>query len=148
MTAAAMLAALAALSSLQAPSLRVERLAGLVVESVEKTGLAAAAGMRPGDRLVAWRAPSCPGANVDLRGGTIGSTLDLLAVEREESVRCPVTLDGWRGRARVSFALPDYDWGIRTRPVLGPRLLAAYEKAEWQVLANGLRALGRPRDEI
>src|SRR5262245_4870748 len=65
---------------------------GVVVDAVEGGGLAHGAGLRAGDRLVAWRA-SCPGREA---GGALDTPLELKRIEGVEAPLCPVMLTGFR----------------------------------------------------
>jgi CHAT domain-containing protein/Tfp pilus assembly protein PilF len=118
----------AAAASCPSPQRRAEPEFGLIVESVEKNGLAYEAGLREGDRLLSWAATSCEGRPA-AGGARLVSPLELSPVETVEAARCPVTLSGMRDDVSVSFTLGDGAWGLRTRPALGERLRFLFEHA-------------------
>jgi len=91
---------------------------GLVVESVEKGGAAAKAGLLPGDRLLSWKRASTPPANPEPASGTLRSPFDLMDAETEQGPRGSVTLEGLRGGESVTFKLKGSEWGLTVRPDL------------------------------
>lgn len=95
---------------------------GLVVLEAPPPGPGSAGpGLLPGDVLLSWH-----------RGGDASGILrwpsGLVEAETEQSPRGPVVLRGRRGSRFMTWQMPAAPWNLRTRPVLGPHLLALYQE--------------------
>lgn len=124
--------------------------AGAVVVRCEPGTAGARSGLEPGDVVVGWRRGD--------RRGPISSPIDLALVELEEAPRGRVTLEVRHGRWRRRLAVAAGEWGVDTRPTLGPELVAKWQDANdptgsgdgsgavarWRALASKLAALKRP----
>ena len=124
--------------------------AGAVVVRCEPGNAGARSGLEPGDVVVGWRRGD--------RRGPISSPIDLALVELEEAPRGRVTLEVRHGRWRRRLAVAAGEWGVDTRPTLGPELVAKWQDAKdptgssdgsgavarWRALASKLAALKRP----
>jgi CHAT domain-containing protein/tetratricopeptide (TPR) repeat protein len=124
---------------------------GAVIVRCEPGRAGARSGLGPGDVAVGWQRAD--------RRGPISSPFDLALVEQEEAPRGPVTLEVQHGRWRRRLAITAGKWGAEARPVLPPRLLAAWREADglagdaadaaggaarWRALASELTASKRP----
>src|SRR5262245_3713723 len=108
--------------------------AGVVVEEVERGGVAERAGIAADDHLLSWsRGPAHPsGAG----RGELRSPFDALLVEAEEAPRGPVILQVTRKGRRLSITLAAGEWGLRLRPALADEPQSAYA-AGLSALAGG-----------
>jgi len=115
---------------------------GLVVTWVGDSGLAARAGMAPGDVLRRWRRGAA--------GDELTSPYDLDRLSAEESPRGVVTLDGQRGDQPVTFRLAEGQWELKTRPSLEADQELAAALAAGGEGVDRLRALAReePRPTV
>lgn len=110
---------------------------GIVIEEVLAGSSAERAGLRPGDTISSW-------SRADAHG-VIDSPLELAAIEIEESPLGLITLEGvssgkrrvWQVQRQVTGGPQQTlrPWGIVSRPVLPPTLLAMYQRS-----AEALRA--------
>ena len=103
--------------------------ADCLVDSVIAGDLAERAGLRGGDRLVAWSTRGCPRAGARRQAGAVGSPFDVVELEREEAPRCVVTLDVRRGDELLVVELGDGNWGLRPRPDFHTAQLESHERA-------------------
>jgi CHAT domain-containing protein/tetratricopeptide (TPR) repeat protein len=99
---------------------------GVVVAVVAPGSAAAAAGLRPGDQLLAWESLSARPAGAR---GRLDGPFALEEVEREESPRATLRLEGLRSGSRLAVELREGGWGITSRPWLPAPLRAACEAA-------------------
>ncbi|HEX6737594.1 MAG TPA: tetratricopeptide repeat protein, partial [Vicinamibacteria bacterium] len=129
----------------------------VVMDTVAPKSAPEAAGLKPGDVLVAWsRAATAinPAAQ-----GTLESPFDVADLLLEQIYRGPITLEGRRGDQAQSWTLPGLrGMRMRTRPDLGASLLAAHQEgkdlvaakkpaeaaARWQAAAAEARRQGEP----
>jgi CHAT domain-containing protein len=95
---------------------------GVVVERVDRGGTAARAGLRTGDLLRNWSAPS--GAR-----GRLRSPFDLAEVQALHGPIGPVTVAGSRAGQALAAQLDPGEWRLEVRPVLERGQLHAYEEA-------------------
>src|SRR5687768_6148208 len=101
---------LLAASCLAAACQRAPAAPGLVVESVDRGGRGAGAGLREADELLAWQAGGA--------GGPLRSPFDLLAVDIEHSPRGPLTITGRREGKAHTWTLQPGAIKVSARPSL------------------------------
>jgi CHAT domain-containing protein/Tfp pilus assembly protein PilF len=102
--------------------------AGLVVESVTKSGAAAAAGLQAGDVLLSWERRDAGGSAI--ARGEFASPLELFWVEREQGAGGPVLLTGRRGGRHLTVTVRNVAaWGLEARPPLSDEDLGTYRRA-------------------
>ena len=133
---------------------------GIVVEDVTKNSTAEEAGIRQGDRLIAWRRPGNQTTDSKGADGTFREASDFLYLNWEQSPRGKITLTGLRNGKPVTFVLPpdnweisrrpwmpegsftllSPDWGMSVMPLMPAATLSAYEQARAHLKA------GEPQD--
>lgn len=119
---------------------------GVVVETVSPGQAAAAAGLRPGDRLTGWRHPE----ETDV-AGRLETPFDLTAAEVTTPL-AELVLDGRRAGAAMSWRMPGGRWGIESRVGFegdeAAEYLAAVEAWEGDDHERALTGLRRLRDAL
>ena len=129
------------------------RRSGVVVTRVVEGQGAEAAGLGTGDVLEAWQRAPSPPANPSPAGGPIENPETLFELQEEQSSRGQVLLLGRRDQLAISAAMPEWHWGLRVRPRLDARSLAALrsaavmEKECGSASCAGLQVLARFAEE-
>jgi CHAT domain-containing protein/tetratricopeptide (TPR) repeat protein len=95
---------------------------GVVVEEVAEGGAAAKAGLRGGDRVLAWEVQGAAG-----RRGSFSEPFEVAEVEVEQAPRGRVVLHGQREGQPRSWTLAPGDWKLTPRPELAAPRLEQYE---------------------
>jgi CHAT domain-containing protein len=108
---------------------------GLIVLEAKVGGAAAAADLRPDDRLVRWRREAAPPANPEPAGGTFTVPGDLDAVQLEEAPRGPTTLELVRDGRLMEARMPTGQWLLEVRPDMEAADLEAFAAARRQIAA-------------
>lgn len=120
--------------------------AGIVVEETGPGSASRAAGLSPGDFLVAWESvPSKAGEPV--RRGELRTPFDLLLLEDEEGPRGAVVLRGERDGAPLAATIAPGKWLLSTRPHLAGGILASWEKGASELTARNLDGLSSAWEE-
>jgi len=112
---------------------------GVVIETVEAGGAAAAAGLRPNDLLRSW-ARRGPDAGPGEDQGQFTSPFQIPEVEMEQAPLGRVSVVLERARARLSLDLPPGRWMMRARPGFAGDVLSTYGMA-----AGAVKAADRKR---
>ncbi len=102
--------------------------AAVVVEEAGQGSALETAGLRPGDRLLAWSRPPAPPANPGEGQGEIRTVFDWLWVTREQAPRGTVRLSGERDGAAILFEVPKGLWETRVRPEMAAESLRSMKK--------------------
>jgi CHAT domain-containing protein/Tfp pilus assembly protein PilF len=125
--------------------------AGVAVRSLDPSGAAARAGLRTGDRLLAFHRGAAPPANRRATEGPLLRCAQVAELEVEEAPRGPVELTVERHRERLHVTLPAGEWKVEVAPPPGGRfadpgcadLAAARRLAGDQKLEEALAAYER-----
>lgn len=114
--------------------------ARVAVEAVDPGGAASRAGLRAGDRVVAYRFEPA-GRGGPVRHQEVLSCTDLAWLEQSLAARGRVSLEIDRAGHRRTFTLPAGEWGLELRP----RSPLTPGAAGWEALVAGRRAVAEKR---
>jgi CHAT domain-containing protein/Tfp pilus assembly protein PilF len=93
---------------------------GVVVEEVEAGREGDKAGLKVGDVILGWSRGDA--------AGKIESPFDYMWVDIEQRPRSEVTLDGLRGKQKMSWTLSTGEWGITAGPIFTGKLQNTYKR--------------------
>lgn len=108
---------------------------GVVVEQVGAGSALAAAGLEPGDVLVAWERSPDPPAPAE-REGEIRTVFDWLWLKTEQAPRGTLQLHAERSGSQRALEVAKGSWEARVRPVMEANLLATYQQGRERVAAG------------
>jgi len=104
--------------------------AGVVVQSIEQGSALKAAGLLPGDLVLAWTRSAQPAAKPEISKGMIKSFFDWLWLEAEQAQRGGIRLIIRRDGGILSLDVPSGKWDIKVRPAMPISVLAPYEEGK------------------
>lgn len=102
---------------------------GVIVEEVDRDSVLEKVGLRPGDRLFAWK-------RLEGGEGEIRTVFDWLWVKTEQAPRGTVRLRGERNGVATVFEVSKGPWDVRVRPEMAEDVLQTYTEGRRRIEAG------------